>query len=163
MVKNILHLLAWLAVAMLLAAGIGQPGWAQSGSMGGWEKGSAYDQLFRPAEADRIKAIIEAITEITPLPGMSPGVGLKVRDADGQQVLVHIGPGWFVKPDELGVREGDEVKIKGAWAEIAGEDVFIASKIKKGEFVEYKVRLTRDGTPFWTLSPEELARERAGE
>jgi hypothetical protein len=36
----------------------------------------------------------------------------------------------------------------------------MASKVKKGDHYEFKVRLTKDGTPFWTMSPEELARER---
>jgi hypothetical protein len=55
------------------------------------------------------------------------------------------------------------VKIKGAWAEIEGRDLFIAAKVKRGEFDEYKIRRTRDGFPFWCMSDEELARERAGE
>jgi hypothetical protein len=36
----------------------------------------------------------------------------------------------------------------------------MASKVKKGDSYEFKVRLTKDGTPFWTMSPEELARLR---
>jgi len=39
--------------------------------------------------------------------------------------------------------------------------VFLASKLKKGESQEFKVRLTKDGTPFWTMTPEQLAKERA--
>ena len=52
------------------------------------------------------------------------------------------------------------MKVKGVWAEVQGKDVFMASKVKKGDYFELKVRLTKDGTPFWTMSPEELARER---
>ena len=37
----------------------------------------------------------------------------------------------------------------------------MASKVKKGDYFEFKVRLTNDGTPFWTMSPEDLKRERA--
>jgi hypothetical protein len=33
--------------------------------------------------------------------------------------------------------------------------------VKKGESQQFKVRLTKDGTPFWTMTPEQLARERA--
>jgi len=39
--------------------------------------------------------------------------------------------------------------------------VFLASKVKKGESYEFKGRLTMDGTPFWTMTPEQLAKERA--
>jgi hypothetical protein len=50
--------------------------------------------------------------------------------------------------------------VKGVWAEIDGKDVFIASKIKKDPNTEIiKVRLTKDGTPFWTMSQERLAME----
>jgi hypothetical protein len=37
----------------------------------------------------------------------------------------------------------------------------MASKVKQGEHFEFKVRLTKDGTPFWTMSEDELARELA--
>lgn len=48
-------------------------------------------------------------------------------------------------------------------AKIDGKDVFMASKVKKGNFFEFKVRLTATGKPFWTLTPEELVREEAPE
>jgi hypothetical protein len=76
-------------------------------------------------------------------------------------VMVHLGPKSFVKVDSINLRKGDKVKVKGVWAEIKDEDVFLASKVKKGENVELKVRRTKDGTPYWTLSSEELAKERA--
>ena len=34
---------------------------------------------------------------------------------------------------------------------------FIASKVKKGEFVQVKLRRTIDGVPFWAMSVNELA------
>ena len=36
------------------------------------------------------------------------------------------------------------------------EDIFMAAKIKQGGDYGFKVRLTSDGTPFWTMTPEEL-------
>ncbi|MBC7356913.1 MAG: hypothetical protein H5U10_00065 [Desulfacinum sp.] len=138
--------------------------WAQPpADMGGWEKGGAYDRLYDPQERDKFKGTVEAVREVVPLPGMSPGVALVVRDRDGEEILVHLGPRWFIDPATMGIRVGDKVKVTGAWAEMGDEDVFIAAKVKKGEHFEFKVRLTKDGTPFWTLSPEELAKERAGQ
>jgi len=52
------------------------------------------------------------------------------------------------------------VKVKGVLAEIDEKEVFMASKIKKGDYFELKVRLSSDGTPFWTLTDEELVKER---
>jgi hypothetical protein len=36
-----------------------------------------------------------------------------------------------------------------------------SEKIDKGDYWELKVRLTKNGKPFWTMSPEELRKERA--
>jgi len=129
--------------------------------MGGWEKGGKYDKYYVPSQRDSFKGIVVGFKEIVPLPGMSPGIALLVKDTDGEVVTVHLGPKWFVTPEATGIRKDDKVKVKGVWTEIDGKDVFIAGKISKGDFFEYKLRLTKDGTPFWTLSPEELAKEKS--
>jgi hypothetical protein len=53
------------------------------------------------------------------------------------------------------------VKIKGVWATIGEKDVFMAAKVKRSEYDEYKVRLTSSGMPFWAMPPEQLAKELA--
>jgi len=130
--------------------------------MGGWEEDGAYNALYQPAELDRLKCTVSKVTEVEPLPGMSPGIALVVDDGDGEKITVHIGPKWFLG-DSVAIRRGDKLKIRGSWAEIDGEDVFLASKIKKGDYYQLKVRLTKNGKPFWTMSDEELAKERAAE
>lgn len=151
-----------IGIGLLIAVRVGGAA-AQPKEMGGWEPGGAYNRLYKSSERDRLKGVIEEVTEVVPLPGMSPGVAIVLKDEDGDRVRVHLGPRWFVDPEGIGVRKGDEVKIRGAWAEVGGEDVFIASKVKRSEFEEYKVRRTRDGYPFWCMSPEELAAEKSGE
>jgi hypothetical protein len=135
----------------------------EKGAIVGWGKDSAYNKLYDLDEWDSFKGNVVGFKKITPLKGMSPGVALLVKDGDSDEVItVHLGPSPFVNPNSISLRKGEKVKVKGVWAEINGEEVFMASKLKKGEYYEYKVRLTKDGTPFWTMSPEELARERAG-
>jgi hypothetical protein len=159
-----LRILAAIAFGLfLLAAGAGSASAGDRKDMGGWEVDGAYNQLYKSSERDRLKGDIQDIVEVVPLEGMSPGVALIVKDVDGDRVTVHIGPRWFVDPEGMGVRKGDQVKIKGAWAEIGDEDIFIAAKVKRSEFDEYKVRLTRNGFPFWCMSEDELARERSSE
>lgn len=127
--------------------------------MGGWEENGAYNKLYRASELDRLKGSVEKVTTVIPLEGMSPGVALIIKDGDGDKVTVHVGPTWFLG-DTIGIKRGDKVKIRGAWAEIGGKDVFMAAKIKKGDYFELKVRLTKDGKPFWSMTEEELAKER---
>ncbi len=130
--------------------------------MGGWQEDGAYNKLYQASELDKLKGYVQKVIEVVPMKGMAPGVGLIMKDGDGDKVVVHIGPKWFVG-DSIGVKRGEKIKVKGSWAEIDGKDVFMASKIKKGDFFELKVRLTKNGKPFWTMSPEELAKERASE
>jgi hypothetical protein len=126
----------------------------------GWGAGDPYNRLYNPKELEKLKAKVVRLTEVTPMPGMSPAVALEVREGN-QTIMVHLCPSWFAKASETGLKPGDDVVIRGSWAEIGGKDVFLAAKVKKGDVQEFKVRLTRDGTPFWTMTPEELARERA--
>ena len=132
----------------------------ESFNMGGWGLNDPYNKHYDVKEFEKIRAWVKRIKTIVPMPGMPPGVALGVHDG-GAGFEVHIAPVWFLKPHEIGIKPGDRIKIKGVWAEIKDEDVFIASKIKKGNFWELKVRLTKNGKPFWTMSPDELAKERA--
>lgn len=157
---------AVIGIALIMGLGIFglTVGYAQKTSgMKGWEKGSDYNKLYDLDEWDDFKGYVVGFKKIIPLPGMAAGVALLVRDRDSNEVVtVHLGPRAFVNPNTVGVRKGEKVKVKGAWAEIKGEEIFMAAKVKKGDHFEYKVRLTKDGTPFWTMSPEQQARERKG-
>jgi len=155
--KSFSCLVVFALLSVLFTAGTGI-----CADMGGWEKDGVYNRLYKPSELDRLKCRVKKVTEVVPMKGMSPAVALVVDDGDGEEIMVHIGPKWFLG-DTIGVKRDDKVKIKGSWAEIDGKDVFMASKIKKGDYFELKVRLTKDGTPFWTMTPEELAKERAEE
>ncbi|MBW2583272.1 MAG: hypothetical protein JRE36_06775, partial [Deltaproteobacteria bacterium] len=80
---------------------------------------------------------------------------------EGSDVFeVQLCPTWYRKPSEIRLKKNARIKLKGVWAEINGKDIFMASKIKKDPDIEIlKVRLTKDGTPFWTMTPEQLAME----
>jgi hypothetical protein len=151
-----------LILSIILSFYILLPSLSLAKDMGGWEEEGAYNQFYNAAELDRIKCTVMKITEVEPMKGMSPGVALIVDDGDGEEIMVHVGPKWFLG-DSIGIRKGDQLKIRGSWAEIDGKDVFMASKIKKGDFFSLKVRLTKNGKPFWTMTPEELEKERAQE
>jgi hypothetical protein len=155
-----------IGVAVILALCTLSSGVVRGGEKSGiegWETNSAYNKHYNLDEWDSFKGNLVGFQKITPLPGMSPGIALLVRDRDSDEVVtVHLGPSSFVNPNAISLRKGDKVTVKGVWAEFSGQEVFMASKVKKGDYYEYKVRLTKDGTPFWTMSAEELARETRG-
>jgi hypothetical protein len=126
----------------------------------GWGIDDPYNKLYNPKEFEKIKAKVVRVMEVVPMAGMSPATAMEVREG-GKNIMVHLCPTWFAKPSDTGIKPGDQVTLKGSWADINGKDVFLASKVKKGDFQEFKCRLTKDGTPFWTMTPEQLARELA--
>lgn len=129
----------------------------------GWQVGSAYNEMYDPKERDSLKGRVVKFLEVTPLPGMDPGTAFILEESKDDKILVHVCPESFASAKDIGVRVGDKVKVKGSWVEIDEEDVFLAAKVKKGDHFEFKVRLTSDGTPFWTMSPEQLKAERKEE
>lgn len=151
---------ALFLAAVLYAFGLAR---AAAPDFAGWEKGGKYDSLYDPKESDGFKGRVEDIVEIVPLPGMAPGVGLIIRDkADNKAETVHLGPKGFVDLSAVGLKKGDQVKVMGVWATVGGKEVILAAKVKKDEKQELKLRRTKDGKAFWTMSPEELAQEKEG-
>jgi len=130
--------------------------------MQGWGESDPYNKYYNVREFEQFRAWVLGFKEEPPMSGMSPATILLVRDGS-EEIDVHLCPTWFAKPQDVGVKKGDRVKVKGVWAEINGKDVFMASKVKKDEMFEFKVRLTKNGKPFWTMTEEELARERASD
>ena len=150
----------WLLIFSVLTASTAVVAAGPPKEMGGWEPGSPYNKLYKASELDSFRAEVVKVTEIVPMAGMLPGVALQVKESGGEAVEVQVCPSWYIEPGSVGLKRGDRVKIRGVWAEIEGRDVFMASKIKKGDYFVLKVRLTKDGTPFWTMSPEQLAKEK---
>ena len=127
--------------------------------MQGWGIDDPYNKLYDVREFEKIRAYVVRVREVVPMPGMSPATVLDVRE--GAYIHeIHLCPTWYRKPSEIRLKKNERVKIKGVWAEINGKDIFMASKVKKDPDTEIiKVRLTKDGTPFWTMTPQQLAKE----
>ena len=127
--------------------------------MKGWEIDSPYNQLYDIREYEKIRAWVVRVKEVVPMPGMSPATALDVREGD-EVFEIQLCPTWYRKPGEIRLKKGDRIKVRGAWAEVNGKEVFMASKVKQDpDTTIIKVRLSKDGTPFWTMPPDQLAAE----
>ena len=126
--------------------------------MQGWGLEDPYQRHYDVAKFKDFKARVVRVKQVVPMPGMSPAVALDVR-YDDKIIEVQICPTWFAQPDEIGIKKGDRINIRGVPVTLNGKDVFIASKIKRGAYFVLKVRFTKDGRPFWTMTPEQLAEE----
>ena len=133
---------------------------AEQQDITGWEKGSEYNRLYRVDKYVKLKGTLVKIIDVVPMKGMATGVGMIILLRDGERVTVQIAPKWFAKFLQYSFNAGDSVSLKGCWAEIGGKKVFLASKVRNGEYFEIKFRRTKDGTPYWTLKPEQMIQER---
>ena len=148
-----------LMVSVSLIVGLGGVQADEQRDMQGWGIDDPYNKLYDVREYEKIRAWVIRVKEVVPMPGMSPATALDVRE--GSDVFeVHICPTWYRNPSEIRLKKDARIKLKGVWAEINGKDIFMASKIKKDPDIDViKVRLSRDGTPFWTMTPQRLAKE----
>lgn len=150
-------------VCVFIISGVYSIQAGDSKDMSGWGLNDPYNKLYNAADVERIKVVVTEVKEVIPIPGMSPGVALVVKEGgEGEEILVHLCPVWYKKASQIGIRKGEKINLRGYFAEINGEEVIMAAKIKrKGK--SFKVRLTSDGTPFWTMSPAALQKELSGE
>jgi hypothetical protein len=157
--ERLARLTCMIAVIFVLSGSMGLA--EEKNDMQGWGIDDPYNQHYDVREFEKIRVWVVRIKEVVPMPGMSPATALDVVENMGSEPFeVQLCPTWYRKPSEVMVKKNDRVKLKGVWAEIDGKDVFMASKIKKDpDFEIIKVRLTKDGTPFWTMSEEQLAAE----
>jgi hypothetical protein len=156
LLKHMAMLLGMYAGLLLFVS----PVLAEKG-LAGWEVGSEYNKLYNYKERDTLRGNVGKFVSVKPLKGMAPGTAFWLDEGGGDEILVHVGPESFATARDIGLRPGEFIKVKGAWAEIGDESVFIAAKIRREKGSAYKVRLTKDGTPFWTMDQEQLARELA--
>ena len=150
-----------IAATVFLTIGLGHA--EEKKDMQGWGIDDPYNQHYDVREFENIRAWFVRAKEVVPMPGMSPATAIEVLEG-AETIEVHLCPTWFRKPSEIRLKKNERIKIKGVWAEINGKDVFMASKVKKDPNTDIiKVRLTKDGTPFWTMTPEQLAKEMSQE
>jgi len=155
--KRILKMTAFILLS--LAVGVCYVQADEKPDMKGWGIDDPYNKLYDVREFEKVRAYVIRVKEVVPMPGMSPATALDVREG-AYEWEVHLCPTWYRKPSEIRLKKNERIKLKGVWAEINGKDVFMASKVKKDPDTEIiKVRLTKDGTPFWTMTPERLAME----
>jgi hypothetical protein len=116
---------------------------------GGWGNNSAYCSLYDPKNIETLHGMVLSIENVTPLPGMSPGVELQLQTAK-ETIPVHLGPEWYLENQDIDINSQDKVVVKGSRLVCNGQRVLVAAEIRKGDQV---IRL-RDakGLPLWSAT-----------
>jgi len=136
-------------VALLVVAMLGSVAFAQGmkwrGS-GGWGPGSAYGRMYDAKTVDKVTGEVATVDSITPMRGMSGGVHVALKTAQGE-VSVHLGPQWYLENQDVKIEPGDRVEITGSRVTVEGKPTIIAAEVRKGD----EVLQLRDaaGVPVW--------------
>ncbi len=136
------------ALSLLLATQSGAQagrGYRYGGS-GGWGPGTQYGRVYDPKTVETISGEVVGVHKITPMKGMSYGVHLTLK-TDKETISVHLGPGWYIENQDVGIEPKDKIEIKGSRITFAAKPAIIAAEVKRGDQI-LKLR-EENGFPVW--------------
>ncbi len=126
----------------------GMPQWAGGWrNWGGWGPGSRYGRMYNQATVKTIAGQITKVEQISPMRGHGQGTVIVVRDKQGAEIPVHLGPAWYMQQIRLEPKVGDEVNVTGSVVQMQGQQVMLASNIQwHNERIELRAA---NGQPLW--------------
>jgi len=130
-ISSLMLTLFWALVVSDLCYG------AEKSDMGGWEWGGPYNRLYVASERDKFKERSWR-SRTSPL---FPGCRREWPSSSGVRTAIR----WkfILAPDgssiqEMGIRKGDKVTLKGCWAEVGNKEVFLTPRCRKGRTLNSK-------------------------
>jgi len=113
---------------------------------GGWGITGLYYRLYDPNTVITVHGEVLGFVEITPYPRMKMGLSLQLK-TDQETFVVHLGPSWFIKNQDLKIAPKDTIEVTGSKIMFQGKPTIIATEIVKGDQV-LKLR-DKNGIPVW--------------
>ena len=144
--KILILIILMVAVFASASDSIAQRGMGRGGPRG-WGPGNQYCLVYKPDTTETISGEVVSVEKTAPRKGMFYGVHLKVKTGE-KSVSVHLGPGWYIENQGIIIEPEDKVEITGSKVTFDGEQVIIASEVKKGDEV-LKLR-DGNGIPAWS-------------
>jgi hypothetical protein len=112
----------------------------------GWDYRSLYQKMYDRENIVTLAGTVDAVEEVTPRKEMSPGIQVKVKTKE-ETLVVHLGPVWFIKEQDMKITEGDPVEIRGSSVLFDGNPVVMAAEVRRGE--EKLILRDKNGFPLW--------------
>jgi hypothetical protein len=142
--------MVYLTIVLVLSLFISNDVSAQRGmrwrGSSGWGQGGQYQRLYDVKTVESIAGEVLRIDRITPMKGMSAGIHLVLKEANGE-MSVHLGPEWYIEHQDFEIKVGDKIEVTGSKVMFQGKPAVIAAEVKKN----HDVLKLRDGNgfPFW--------------
>jgi hypothetical protein len=138
-------LVAILVVSLLSGLADAQP-WRNWRGSGGWGMGNPYQRMYDAATVTTVTGEVVSVQEAVPAQGMTPGIHLNVKTAEGE-LPVHLGPIWFMERLDTPIEVGDKIEAKGSRVTFDGKPALIAAEVRQGDSV--LILRNEAGVPAW--------------
>lgn len=146
---NFLRVFA-LASVVMTAGTVGAQPDKKADPAGGWGLGSPYNRRYAPTSEITFAGRVAGVQRMAPRQGMSPGVMVLLRTANGGTALVELGPAWYVDNQPFKVAMKDRLTVTGSKMFEQGKSSILARKIVRNNRVAYLRGV--DGFPMWIAS-----------
>ena len=140
------------AMIVILAFFVTGEAFAQRGGgwrgNGGWGPGSNYSRIYDPSSVETLAGKVATVERFSPAKGRSSyGIHLMVV-TDGEEISVHLGPGWHIESQDVSFEVGDAIEVTGSRIIYNGSPAIVAAEIRKGG----ETLTLRDaaGYPVWS-------------
>lgn len=135
----------WWQLALLLLSSVSSVP-AQADDNDDWVLGSQYQRLFDARTMKTVQGRVLRIEPFCPGSGRFSGIQL-VLELDRKQLVVHLGPQWYVEDQSLPVAYNDIVKASGSMVTFGGAPAMMATEISTAE--GNMLLRHADGTAIW--------------
>jgi hypothetical protein len=95
-----------------------------------WGAEGQLQQRFQQGEHVDIRGTITNVSRTEVLPGTADAVTITIRDQQGQEHNVKLGPAWFLQRQDLTLRSGEEIAIEGRRIDLEGRQVIMAQSAR---------------------------------
>ncbi len=115
-----------------------------------YESVNESERLYRDDQSQTIRGVIKEVNTVTLKDGARFS-RLSLQMAHDEVIPVHLGPSWFMEENQylMDLNVGREVEVKGSFATVAEQPVFVAAQLHNDRRKE-GMRLRRDdGLPAW--------------
>jgi sporulation protein YlmC with PRC-barrel domain len=95
-----------------------------------WGSEGQIQQRFQQGEQVEIRGTISNITQGEVIPGSAQAVVVTIRDQQGEEHNVKLGPSWFLQRQDMTLRTGEEIAIEGRKIDMDGQQVILAQSAR---------------------------------
>jgi hypothetical protein len=115
-----------------------------------WGPESSFARSSNASNTKTVKGTVQTLGIFQPegaAPGMTLGLRLRIKTAEGNLQTVYTGPIWYVEQQNFFLMPGDEITITGAETKVWPRTVLVASEIRRAN--QPLPLRDKSGKPVW--------------